>query len=122
MTDLFSPDKSVKSTGDVKTIQTTRKDTKPDMSFASPGGYRVQYSDDAIKHLEKLPDETRIRIIQKINTASVANPYRESTQEGELTDRVRMTTEDASALVWISSGVRVLTVVQIDTEPRAAGT
>lgn len=81
-----------------------------------PGGYLVQYGDDAQREVEQLPGDLQSRIQRKIRVASAVNPYTHGAPEGGIPDRLRMYEEGVSALVWVSSDVRVLTVAQVQTE------
>jgi hypothetical protein len=87
-----------------------------DDTIQIPGGYRVQFGDDAQKQFEELPGDLRARIQKKIQVASAVNPYTHGTSEGGIADRLRMWESGVSALVWVSAGVRVMTVVQIQKE------
>lgn len=97
-----------------------------DDTIEIPGGYRIQYADAAQEQAEGLPGDLRARIQKKISVASAVNPYTHGEPEGGIADRVRMMESGVSALVWISAGVRVMTVVQVrkedpDPEPDEAG-
>lgn len=81
-----------------------------------PGGYRVQYADEAQRQIEELPSELRAALQRKIQVASAVNPYTHGRVEGGIADRLRMHEERVSALVWVSSDVRVLTVVGVQIE------
>ncbi|MFB7858965.1 type II toxin-antitoxin system RelE family toxin [Rhodococcus qingshengii] len=105
MANLFLPAKS-------EDVKKSKEPLRPEV----PGGYRVQFSDRALADLEALPSDLQTRILNKIKKSSTTNPAKEGTQEGGIPDRIRMSEHEVSALVWISSGVRVLTVVQIANE------
>lgn len=84
-----------------------------------PGGYRVQYGDEAQAQMEALPGDLRTRIQRKIQVASAVNPYTHGAPEGGIADRIRMWESGVSALVWVSEEVRVMTVAQVQTEDQA---
>ena len=84
-----------------------------------PGGYRVQYGDDAQAQIEQLPGDLRSRIQKKIQVASAVNPYTHGASEGGIADRIRLYESGVSALVWVSADVRVMTVVEVQAEDQS---
>lgn len=82
----------------------------------APGGYFVQCTDEALDQESALLESARTSICHKIQVAAAVKPHMHGTSEGGIPDRIRIYGQGASALVWVSSDVRVLTIVQLRRE------
>lgn len=80
------------------------------------GGYRVQYTDDALGQAKTLGADLSNRLHGHLEMVASVNPYLHGVHDPLYgTDRRRLDFENLIVTVWVSGTVRVLTVVDIRT-------
>lgn len=87
----------------------------PGTDHQTPGGYLVQYTDDAIGQKAKLDEALCNRVEEAMRVIAAVNPYHHGVEQWNIRDRRRITIERASVLFIVSEQVKVLTVVNIET-------
>ena len=85
----------------------------------TPGGYLVQYTDDAIGQKSKLDESLCNKVEETMRVIAAVNPYHHGVEQWNIRDRRRVAVAEASVLFVVSEAVKVLTVVdvQIGTNP-----
>jgi len=87
------------------------------MTGQIPGGFLVQWTDEAKQQFVELPDDLQERIDREIGTASAINPRLRGVVQDGIRDRIRLNREQGvSALVWLSEDLKILTVVEVRQE------
>ena len=81
----------------------------------SPGGFDVQYTDDALGQASKLADDVRTRLYNHMAMVAAVNPYLHGTiaQDFGTDDRRSLDFESLTISFWLSRHVKILTVVDI---------
>jgi hypothetical protein len=84
-----------------------------DVNVQTPGGFRVQYTDDARSQMALMSDTERRYVESTVSAIAAVNPYSRSIPTEELSDRRMAETDSADIIFWVSNHVKMLTVVDI---------